>query len=252
MWKRTMVLAFAAVAPLGAGVATAGRTPLAVSPGDPEGMALVEARCPTFSWAAFDGAEGYDLVVYAAEPQGTDAEPALRQTLAGGVTAWTPALDRCLERSGRYAWSIRARGPKGVTEWSPAAFFQVASAPSEPELGQILEVVQRYLAAEESSAGLRAVDDLPAGEEETAAGTRAAFNPGVDTRLLVEDGHIAVRRDGLGFVQLDTRDSTAPGASYCDHITDTGRMILVARSTPRLYICTTDGVTPAWKYISLP
>ena len=250
MSKRTMVLVFATVV-LWVGVASAGQAPQAVSPGDPEELALVEARCPTFSWAAVEDAESYDLVVYGVEGKGADTEPVLMETLAGGVTAWTPSLDRCLERSGRYAWSVRAKGPQGITDWSPAALFQVASGPSEREFQQILGVLQRYLAAEAASAGLGDADDQPAGEEEAEVGTRAAYDPGYNTKLLVEDGHIAVRGDGYGFVQLDTRTSI-PHASYCDTLTDTGRMVVRVGPSPRLYICSIDGSTAGWRSLSLP
>ena len=40
----------------------AGQSPVAVSPGDASKLALVEGRCPTFSWDAVDGARSYELV----------------------------------------------------------------------------------------------------------------------------------------------------------------------------------------------
>ncbi len=225
---------------------------MAVSPGDPEKLALVEARCPTFSWAAVDGAESYELAVYAVEPRGAGAELVLSETLNGGVTVWTPPLDRCLERSGRYAWSVRAKVPDGLTEWSAAAFFQVAAGTSEAELRQIVEAVRRFVAAEAAGSGLAQADDEPPPEGAVAVGSRATYPAGAGTSLLVEDGHIAVRRDGLGFVQLDTRNNLAAPAVYCDDLTDTGRMLLRVGSIRRLYICATDGVTPGWKYRDLP
>lgn len=244
---RTMVLVVATVA-FGAEAASAGRNPLAVSPGDPSGMALVEARCPTFSWAAVEGSESYELVVYRVEPQGADAEPVLEETLPAGVTSWTPSLDRCLERSGRYAWSVRAKGQDGLTEWSAAALFQVASGPSELE--QILEIVQRYLDVEAAGAGRHETTALPAPEEELTAGGSATYPPGPNTALLVEDRHIAVRGDGTAFVQLDTSQVT-PHGSYCDNLVDTGRMLVRVGASPRLYVCSIDGATPGWRRISL-
>ena len=48
----------------GAQAVLAATVPVAVSPGSAESVTTIEARCPTFSWGAVEGAKGYELVVY--------------------------------------------------------------------------------------------------------------------------------------------------------------------------------------------
>jgi len=94
---------------------------------------MAASTCPTFHWGAIANAERFELVVYdldaleqeAAGAQGEGAvdagggdvpEPlALGLELPGSVTGWTPPLDRCLPAGGRWAWSVRARTPEGLT-----------------------------------------------------------------------------------------------------------------------------------------
>lgn len=124
----------------------AAEVPVAVSPGDASGLARIGDRCPTFSWGAAEGAKRYELVVYRLDEESEEARPALRKRFHGSVTSWTPSLDRCLERGGRYAWSVRAMGRKEVSDWSPPSLFQVASGPSEVEFEEALSVVRAYIA----------------------------------------------------------------------------------------------------------
>ncbi len=128
-----LLLVLAGVAPL-ARPGWAGECALAVSPGSPSGS-LIGDTCPTFSWGAFAGAKSYELVVYRLGDQGEEAEPLLTQHIAGSALAWTPSLDRCLERGGRYAWTVRAAGKEETSDWSSPSFFQVASGPSAREGG---------------------------------------------------------------------------------------------------------------------
>ncbi len=96
-----------------AGVGLASEAPVAVSPGDASKLAVVEARCPTFSWGSVERAKSYELVAYRIGEEGEKADVVLRQTFPGSVDSWTPSLDLCLERGGRYAWSVRATGGLG-------------------------------------------------------------------------------------------------------------------------------------------
>ena len=82
--------------------AWAAESPVAVSPGASSKLALVEARCPTFSWGSVARAGSYELVVYRLGEEGEEPQPVFRQNFAGSVTSWTPSLDRCLERGGQY------------------------------------------------------------------------------------------------------------------------------------------------------
>jgi hypothetical protein len=117
---------------------------VAVSPGDAAKVAQVEDRCPTFSWGEVKGATSYELVVYRLGEQGEESQPVLRQGFAGSVDGWTPALDQCLERGGRYAWSVRAIGMKEAEEWSSPNLFEVASGPSDAEFQAALAIVRTY------------------------------------------------------------------------------------------------------------
>ena len=123
----------------------AGSRPVTVSPGNPQGVSLIEARCPTFSWGAVAGARSYELVVYRIGEEGEEAKPFLREAFAGSVYGWTPSLDRCLERGGQYAWSVRAIGRKEGSDWSRPSLFQVASGRSKAEFEEALELVRSYL-----------------------------------------------------------------------------------------------------------
>jgi hypothetical protein len=91
------------------------------------------------------GAEGYELVVYRVTGDSEDTTPVLRQSFSGSVFGWTPSLDRCLDRGGRYAWTVRAVGVKETSEWSTPSLFEVASGPSEAEFEAAMAVVQEYL-----------------------------------------------------------------------------------------------------------
>lgn len=126
-------------------VALGAEPPVAVSPGSAQG-ALIEGRCPTFSWGEVDGARTYELVVYLLGEQSEETRPVLQKSFPGSVETWTPSLDRCLERGGRYAWSVQAVG-KEASDWSQPSLFEVASGPIEAEFEEALSVVRSYLAA---------------------------------------------------------------------------------------------------------
>lgn len=134
----------------GAAAVWATKPPVAVSPGSPTG-ARIGDTCPTFSWGEVDGARSYELVVYRLGEESEEAEPVLRQRFSGSVDSWTPALGRCLERGGRYAWSVRAIGKKGSSEWPAPNLFEVAAGPSAAELETALAVVRSYLGHDEAT-----------------------------------------------------------------------------------------------------
>ena len=119
--------------------------PAAVSPGDGERVTPIGDVCPTFSWGAVAGATGYELVVYEVVDDGAAAAPALRQEIPGSALSWTPALDRCLGRGGRFAWSVRAVDEAGVGGWSEERLFRVAGEAGLPEAAQALAVLGRFL-----------------------------------------------------------------------------------------------------------
>jgi hypothetical protein len=152
--------------------------PQPVSPGDAD-VAVVEVRCPTFSWApARDGAL-QELAVYSVSRDGEPAaEPVLSVRLPAGARTWTPSLDRCLERSGRYAWSLREleRGGDRTGPWSEPMLFEVAAAPTIEEVEAALDTLRRYRESVSSEAESEADPVLAPGS--AAAGT--ARSPAAD------------------------------------------------------------------------
>ena len=143
----------------------AGSEPVTVSPGSPTGSVIGDT-CPTFSWGSVEGAKSYELVVYRVEEGSEEARPVLRQSFAGSVASWTPSLDRCLERGGQYAWSVRGVGNGKESEWSPPSLFQVASGPSEAEFEEAVAVVRQYLKQEDTG--------------RTVSGPSSASGPDID------------------------------------------------------------------------
>lgn len=133
-------------------MALAAETPVAVSPGDTSKLALIGDTCPTFSWGSVEGARSYELVVYRLGDDSEEAKPVLQETFAGSASSWTPSLDRCLERGGQYAWSVRAIGGSEASEWSAPSLFEVAAGPSEAEFEELLALVKRYPAQVASGA----------------------------------------------------------------------------------------------------
>ncbi len=195
----------------------AGDVPVAVSPGGATG-AVIESRCPTFSWGTVPGAQSYELVVYVLGTESEEAKPVLRQTFAGSVSGWTPSLDRCLAWGGRYAWSVRAVGPGQTSDWSPPSLFAVAPGPSEEEFEQALEVVRQFLATPHRAAAEPAaptgapVESAPAPEpagRESSLGARA-------TPELVVDGGVTATSfagDGSGLTALSPANLSAGTAA---------------------------------------
>ena len=198
------------------GSAMAAEAPLAVSPGDALKLALVESRCPAFSWGAVSGAKSYELVVYLLGEENEEARPVLRRTFDGSVFSWTPSLDTCLERGGQYAWSVRAIGGKEASDWSPPSLFQVVSGPSELEFEEALQVVREYLAEEatgsvEGSVGvtgsLSGVSTTPV----TGSAGEAASSP---SKLSVATGDSALQVNGAAVVTTATL-AAAFGVQLC-------------------------------------
>ncbi len=131
-------------------VVSAAEGPVTVSPGSPSGLELTDSRCPTFSWGAPAGATSSELVVYRIGEEGSEPVPVLRRRFSGSVASWTPSLDRCLDRGGRYAWAVRVMGPEEVSDWSRLRLFKVAAAPDEAESLRALALVEKSLLSDEA------------------------------------------------------------------------------------------------------
>jgi hypothetical protein len=121
--------------------------PVVVSPGAPTAIALVESRCPTFSWGGVEGAARYELVVHRLDDPASyaaasgapldlewlepSAEPVLAREVPGAAHSFTPSLELCLEPGVRYAWMLRARDDAdGAGPWSEPGMLEVAAEPS--------------------------------------------------------------------------------------------------------------------------
>jgi hypothetical protein len=202
--------------------AMAVQVPLAVSPGDPSKLARTSSACPTFSWGGVAAATSYELVVYRLRDEGVEKEPRLRQTFSGSVDSWTPSLDRCLERGGRYGWSVRAISLEQASGWSPPRLFEVAYGPSLAELEAALAVIRRHLAPRPgSSPSGDAGTQVAEGDGLRAAGQRAGSLPDprvvAATRLSVDGGVVATSftGDGSTLTDLDPASFTS-GAAHID------------------------------------
>ncbi|MFQ5526389.1 MAG: hypothetical protein ACE5GX_09030 [Thermoanaerobaculia bacterium] len=189
---------------------------MAVSPGHVSRIVAVEGRCPTFSWGAVPGATGYELVVYRVSEEGEEAEAVLSQPITGSALGWTPALNHCLERGRRYAWSVRAVGREEASDWSPPSFFRVASGPSAAELEEALGVVREYLAAKDHGATSAKTGTQRESPGETngrmaTEGSPAPLAPPPGTQLSV-DGNVnatSYSGDGAMLTNLDPANLSA-------------------------------------------
>jgi len=150
-----------------------GSRPETVSPGHVGRVANVEAACPTFNWAAVDGARAYDLVVYdvvrgkggraAGHVNAELSQPVLRQEISGRALGWTPSLGNCLERGKTYAWAVRAVTGKSNV-WSEPRLFRVAGS-SVSRVEDALTVLREYVGAA-SGEEVAATESAAGGPEE--------------------------------------------------------------------------------------
>ncbi len=111
--------------------------PTTISPGNSQFRVSVSECCPTFSWAAVEGAEGYELAVFAiwnSEQIISDtlydellqiSDPSLTMTIPAPALSWTPTKEQGLTPGQTYAWHIRSLNQSSPGEWSNAAFFKV-------------------------------------------------------------------------------------------------------------------------------
>ena len=133
--------------------------PELVSPGAGRGIAVAEARCPTFSWAGVPGATGYELAVFRLSTDRVGDQPAgepelvTRVALPRDAQTWTSPVGQCLERGERYAWSVAATTSSArrddSLDWAPTFLFEVEAAPSADELEEAVATIERHLAAQQ-------------------------------------------------------------------------------------------------------
>jgi len=170
----------------------AAEAPVAVSPGNAAKLAVIGDACPTLSWTASSTATSYELVIYAVGESEGESTELLSRRLPGGATSWTPALDSCLARGGRYAWSVRAVGGRKASEWSAPSLFEVSAGPSAAEFEEAVEVVRSYLAAGSEQGGAAQAASAPEGSEapEPVVGGSPGASAAPATTQLSVDGNI--------------------------------------------------------------
>lgn len=196
-----------------AAAVVAGSEPVAVSPGHPSRLVLIGDVCPTFSWGEVEEAKSHELVVYRVGEEGEVAQAVFHQRVTGAATSWTPSLDRCLERGGRYAWTIRALGREDSSAWSAPSLFQVAVTPTEVEFEAALQVVRTYLDSGRGAEPATGVTDhaLQDPKPEPAGASPGPRAVGT-TQLTVDGGIVAesITADGSTLTNLDPASLSTP------------------------------------------
>lgn len=224
----TLVLGLIGASALAAGPSA----PQAVSPASDAGLAIVEARCPTFSWTSVANQDGYELVVYRLQPAAAAdakiaAQPVLSVRVPAAANSWTPTLERCLAVGERYAWSIRPRGAQ--SEWSEPSFFEIAPPVSQAALDQAVALLRREISAgsDPASAPTRArpaesahaadAAHVHAAAPKTAQGTPtfAVDGSGNVSAASVSAGSFTGSGSGLTGVNAVTAAALAANGSNC-------------------------------------
>jgi len=107
--------------------------PKVISPGSESGVAVVERRCPTFSWSAVSWAAGYRVAVFEAvssevrsyEEMAVAVTPILIKEIAEQALSWTPSVREGLGNGGLYVWYVQATDVNGQGVWSSGKVFEV-------------------------------------------------------------------------------------------------------------------------------
>jgi hypothetical protein len=161
--------------------------PMAVSPGSESGVAVVERRCPAFSWSSVPWAVGYRVAVFevtTAEVTGYEAmaaaaTPVLTKEIQGQALSWTPSWRERLTDGGLYVWYVQALDGSGQGFWSAGKVFEVqaekgAAERTEERLAKIEDKVSRKL----KEAGV---------SDEVVADVAKEMNSGVREREITKD-----------------------------------------------------------------
>jgi hypothetical protein len=99
------------------------------------------------------GATGYEVAVFRVVGDGEEPVLVTRASVPGDARGFTPAASECLERGGRYAWSVAAVGRE--LRWSQPFLFEVESAPSLEEVEDAIALLERHRGELLHSAGAR-------------------------------------------------------------------------------------------------
>jgi len=111
--------------------------PTTISPGNCQFIVSVSECCPTFSWAAVEGADSYEIAVFSIQnpeqiiPDTLYDElrqisvPILTTMIPAPALSWTPTKEQGFTPGKTYAWHVRSLMQNSPGEWSTAAFFKV-------------------------------------------------------------------------------------------------------------------------------
>lgn len=211
LYTSSLVAALVLLGAAGA-VGAVGGSAVAVSPGSASEVAVIDGRCPTFSWGRAERADAYEIVVYRLVGDEERVTEVLRERLAGSLGSWTPALSQCLERGARYGWSVRSLGAE-VSAWSPPRLFQVA-AEADVAIEEALTVLRRYLEERGGSQPLAAetatTEDSPSRpEDESKPEEKAPVPAATSGDMSVEGTVYATAFAGDGSALTGVGDITA-------------------------------------------
>ncbi len=186
-------------------------------------------------------ARHYELVIYEVGDNEGESTEFSKTRIHAGATTWTPSLDGCLERGGRYAWSARAiTDGNNAAEWSVPSLFEVSMGPSEAEFETALEVVKSYLAGEmEGAESVATAEESPPREETKRPATSGApaTRAAPATTQLSVDGNIdatSFTGDGSNLTGLGNPDG--PCFDFTYRFVDCGNGTVTDTATWLIYL----------------
>ena len=132
--KKGMMLGFLGLAFVAISGNANDLVPVAVSPGQTNGVAVVRQSCPTFSWTSVSWALTYNVVVFEAAGQDLPAyekisaqtSPVLSKDVPGKALSWTPSVAEQLMNGESYIWYVGAMVSATQGRWSEGRRFTVA------------------------------------------------------------------------------------------------------------------------------
>ncbi len=144
--KARIVICFLLLGLMSTIVTASDQSPIAISPGNDVGVAMVGQSNPTFSWSGVAWAQAYRVAVF--ETAGTDipfyedmaafAVPVLSKEIKGQALSWTPSTDSGLINGSTYVWYVQAIDAYGAGPWSEGKLFKVKAALWPVEMDSIM------------------------------------------------------------------------------------------------------------------
>lgn len=195
-----------------------------VSPGTVDRVAVVDTRCPTFSWQEAAGAALYELLAYrlpAEDGAGVELCPedeVLYARVPGGASSWTPSSEQCFDPGGRFVWFVRGvmqlAGDEVIEagEWSAPRYFEVPAGPTPEELARALDVLKRWQAANGSPPLSAAADSGAVIDSGSRTGTGSGSSRRKGERGGEREGEANLKAGG-GPRSMETASAAIRGAN---------------------------------------